>query len=76
MWLDDWLYKEKISGVDFAKELGVTREYLSALKCGRVKPGASLARLISLITRGEVSLDEILNGDKEQRKLPPKERKK
>lgn len=75
MWIDDWRHKEKITVTKLAKMLKTSRTHLSKVISGATQAGPDLAKRIVEITGGEVSLEDILYGDKAKRKLPPKERK-
>ncbi len=74
MWIDEWLFKEKISIKAFAIKLDISRQYLHAIISGNRRGSPDIAKKISEFTKGEVSLDEILFGDRKMRKKPPKER--
>lgn len=75
MWIDEWLFKEGISASEMARRMGIDRAYLNKIITGKKTAGPKIAKLIVEITNGEVPLEEILYGDRAQRKLPPKERK-
>ena len=59
--LDEYLFRKKISKTDFAKRVGITRNYLSLISLGRSLPSKRLAKDIEFETGGEVTIDEILN---------------
>lgn len=52
-----YLKNQKISAVDAASELGVTRSYVSALAAGAMSPGLKLAIEILHWSKGEVSAE-------------------
>ena len=55
MWLKQWLVKEKIDRVGFAKTLGVAPATLSRYCSGKQKPHAKMVVKIHNQTRGQVS---------------------
>jgi len=57
--LQDWLYTNKMSVTEFAKSLGVSRDWISRIINKGVKPGDRLARDISLATEGKVTEQEL-----------------
>ena len=75
MWLDEWLFNEGMTQQDFAKQVGISREYLNRIIGGAVRGSPDVAKKIQELTSGKVTLEEILFGDRTQRKKPPKERK-
>ena len=75
MWIDEWLFKEGMTQEKFANQVGISREYLNRIIAGAVRGSPDVAKKIQETTKGEVTLEEILFGDRTQRKKPPKERK-
>lgn len=75
MWLDEWLFNEGETVTNFAKKLNVTRVHLSAIISGKRRAGIDLAKRISEMTQGKITTDDILYGNRQERKKPPKERK-
>jgi transcriptional regulator with XRE-family HTH domain len=57
--LRDWLYKNRLTVTDFARSIGVSRDWMSMIVHGYGKPGARLRRDIAIATKGEVSEDEM-----------------
>lgn len=74
MWLDEWLFKEGETVTSFAKRLNISRTHLTSIIVGRKGASPELAQKIEEMTHGQVSLREILLGDKAQRGKKPKER--
>ena len=74
MWLDEWLFKNRISITEFAKQLGVSRDTLSHVVNGHRRANPNLALKIEEATKGEVELRELLFGEGSQR--PKKTKKK
>ena len=74
MWLDEWLFKEGIQLQEFAEQLGVTQQYLGRIKSGKIRASKTLAKLIELKTKGQVTQEELLNPDAAKIKLPPSKR--
>ena len=58
--LDEYLFRNRISQTDFAKELGVTRNHFGEIVRGRRTPSVKLAKKIEKLTKGEVSKEEAL----------------
>ncbi|MDB6081312.1 MAG: hypothetical protein JWO53_584 [Chlamydiia bacterium] len=74
IWIDEWLFKEKITIKGFADKLNISRQYLHAIISGKRRGSPDIAKKISELTNEEISITEILFGDREKRKKPPKER--
>lgn len=53
----EYLFRNRLSVIDAAKELGISRPYLSLVVNGRVKPGKRLAKDIEIYTNHEVKSD-------------------
>lgn len=60
MWIDEWLFKQKKTVTEFAKELSISRGHASRIISGRVKAGKFLAQAIERLTDGQVTQKEIL----------------
>lgn len=60
MRLDEYLFYEKKTITDFAKELLITRNYLNLIVLGYSKPSKRLARDIEKATGGKVTVEELL----------------
>ena len=60
MKLKEWLQKEEISQVDFAKLIGVSQYYLSRIINGKNVPSRKLAMWIELYTKKQVIATELL----------------
>ncbi len=58
MTLLEYLKKNKIAGKDFAKLVGVGQDHIYLITKGYRRPGASLERLIYIMTEGEVTSDD------------------
>lgn len=55
--LRDYLHVNRLTLREFADKLGITPNYLGAIKRGEEIPSKQLAKLINLITEGEVCFD-------------------
>lgn len=55
--LNEWLFKNKVSKVDFAKRLKINRQYLHHVMSGRAIPSRALALDIYTATQGRVKMD-------------------
>jgi len=60
MKLQDYLKKNKIKQVDFAKRLGITPIYLNFVLHGRRRFGSDVALRCVGLTGGKVTLEELL----------------
>lgn len=60
MELKEYLFRENISATEFARRVGMSREYLSRVKNHKIKPSRHLARSIMTETQGKVTLDDLL----------------
>ncbi len=69
MWLKEWLFKKNITVVDFAKTLGISREMLSSVISGRIRGSAKIAKSIEVHTKGAITMEDVLLGDKKTRHL-------
>ena len=64
MKLKDYLYFEKISVTDFAKNVGISRIHMSGIANGFRHPSKSLMAHIELITKGKVTESDFDNDRK------------
>lgn len=62
--LREFLFYERKSITDFARELRVSREYMNGIVSGRVKPSFRLAEDIELATNGKVKASSLLKKKK------------
>lgn len=60
MELRDYLHFARKSVIDFAKEMGVTRQHMSLIVHKKVKPGKTLCKYIEQMTGGEVTVKDLL----------------
>jgi hypothetical protein len=60
MWIDEWLFKQKKTVTEFAKEMSISRGHASRIISGNVKAGKFLAAAIEKFTDGKVTQKEIL----------------
>lgn len=67
--LRDFLYINKIKVMDFAKSVDISRQHLSEIINGKVKPGRRLAKDIEIVTNGCVTAEELLNDKGEENEL-------
>lgn len=58
--LKEYLFYKGISITDFAKEVGASRNYISQISLGKLKPSKFLAKEIERLTNGEVTAEELL----------------
>lgn len=63
MELDEYLFRNRLTVTDMARDLNYARSTLSSVKSKTVKPGKKLAKLIEDYTNGEVSMKELLEID-------------
>jgi len=59
--LRDYLHYNKLTLKEFAEKLGITPNYLGAIKRGEEIPSKQLVKMIALVTNGEVTLNEIMS---------------
>jgi len=64
--LREFLFYQEKSITEFAKELEVSRNYLSQIALGHLKPSKRLARDIEQATDGKVKAEELLKGNEEK----------
>lgn len=58
--LDEYLFRKKISQIEFANELGISRNHLGEILRGRRSPSVKLAKKIEELTKGEVTKEEAM----------------
>ncbi len=59
MWLDRWLFDKKMTIVDFAKKLNISRVHCNGIVLKKRKAGKRLSRDIEIATDGKVTQKEI-----------------
>ena len=69
MELKEYLKESKIKIGDFAEMINVHRNHLSGIINKRFVPGIALARHIEKLTKGKVTVDELIR--KEERNICP-----
>lgn len=62
MYLDEYLFKSKITHRDFCKCLGITAAHFSHIMTGKVAPSIKIARKVEKETYGYVSWLEFIEG--------------
>ncbi len=60
MELRDYLHFARKSVIDFAKEMGITRQHMSSIVHKKVRPGKVLCKYIEQMTGGEVTIKDLL----------------
>lgn len=58
--LRTYLFQKRISIADFSRQLKCSRDHLSRIVNGKLKPSARLAEDIEQATDGEVTVKELL----------------
>ncbi len=58
--LRTYLFHKRMSIADFSRRLKCSRDHLSRIVNGKLKPSARLAEDIEQATNGEVTIDELL----------------
>lgn len=61
--LREYLFRMRITQVDFAKKLGISRGHLGQIIAGTKHPSRKLAKNIEDITNGQVTAVELLFPD-------------
>ena len=74
MRLDEWLFKEEMTVKEFAKQVGYDRTYISGLVSGKRKGNVKAGYTIEKFTKGEVTVEDILENQKTKRKVPPRKK--
>ena len=67
MWLYEWLYQERMTQDELAKLIGISRTRLNLIMTGKATPSPRTAKLIQDITKGQVSLEDLLYGKTENK---------
>lgn len=63
MQLRDWIHKEKMKKVDFAKHVNYCAHYIT-MACGyKKKPSIKFAMIVQNFTKGEVTVEELMNAE-------------
>lgn len=60
MKLDEYLFRNKMSKTQFAKNLGVTRTYIHDIIAKRRTPRPKLARKIEEVAEGQVKKEQLM----------------
>jgi DNA-binding transcriptional regulator YdaS (Cro superfamily) len=60
MTLDEYLWRNKVSNIDFAASVGSSDSMVSAVKNSMRRPSVELAQRIEKATKGEVKATELL----------------
>lgn len=63
MRLGIWLKQQRVTQMQFAETLGISRNYVSELGAGKKWPSREVAQRIREATRGMVSADDFLDID-------------
>lgn len=63
--LKEYLYIKRTTIKDFAEYMGYSREHMSAVINGHLKPSKAMAKAIERATNGEVTAEEVLQRKKE-----------
>ena len=58
--LDEYLFRQKISQIDFANELGISQNHLGEILRGRRSSSVKPAKKIEESTKGEVTKEEAM----------------
>lgn len=61
--LKDYLYLKRMTINHFSDLIGYSRNHISGVINGRIKPTKKLAQYIEKMTEGEVKAEELLKGD-------------
>lgn len=61
--LKDYLYLKRMTINDFSELIGYSRNHISGIINGRLKPTKKLAMYIELKTNGEVKAEDLLKGE-------------
>ena len=73
--LRDYLYIKRMTIVEFSELIGYSRNHISGIINGRLKPNKRLAQLIEIKTGGEVKAEELMQ-DIPEKKIPKENPKK
>lgn len=60
--LKDYLYIKRMTINQFAELIGYSRNHISGIINGRLKPTKKLAQYIEKMTEGEVTVEDLLKG--------------
>jgi DNA-binding transcriptional regulator YdaS (Cro superfamily) len=61
--LREYMFYNDMTVTAFAKLVGVTRNYISQISRGHMKPSRLLAKEIERITEGKVKAEDLLKGE-------------
>jgi len=61
--LKEYLFYKEMSVTKFADKIGASRNYISQITLGKIKPSKFLARDIERMTDGEVKAEDLIKGD-------------
>lgn len=74
--LREWLFRNRVSQTDLAKQLGVTKQYVHHLCHKKYRASPKLALEIEKFTEGEVKAEELVFFEKYETKEVPHEKTK
>jgi DNA-binding transcriptional regulator YdaS (Cro superfamily) len=76
MHLDEYLFKNKITKVNFAKMLGMSYTGFHKLVKGNMDMSISIGKRIEILTKGQVTFDDLYEKMMEYQKLNNKKQNK
>ncbi len=65
MKLTDYFLKQDMTVTEFSKSIEYSKQYVSAIMKGKIKPGAKFIRDIERATKGLVKKEDLLNAGEE-----------
>lgn len=64
--LREYVFRKRTTYDELCKKVGCSRNHLNRVGTGTLKPSVCLAKVIEMVTNGEVTADELLNPVKEE----------
>lgn len=68
MWIDKWLFEKRTTVTEFAKQLGISRGYLSDIISRKYIPSRHIANKIQTLTKNHVKAVDIIFGKRKTRR--------
>lgn len=64
--LREYVFRKRTNLVELSKKIPCSRNYLSEIALGKKIPSPIFAKVIEMVTNGEVTVEELLNPVKEE----------
>lgn len=66
--LREYLFRKRLTQVEFAEKIGYTRDYVSQVVNGKKIPGKKMAKRVEVETKGAVKVKDLIKSKKRKDK--------